>query len=311
MGRTNAARTAAARRRSAGRRPSEGELAAQARRQAEQELIERRARRRRFAIRGGAGGGALILIIAIALIVLATAFKTAPETATAGVTDQTVAMISAVPASALNQVGGGDTENRPVAVAGPTSLLGPAGKPELLYVGDLWCSDCAAQRWAAVIALDRFGTMQNLTLTESSAKDAFPDTHTFSFAGITYTSEYLDFVPVELQNGDYKALDPLTAAQQSVMKKYDALPYLKEPGAVPFYDFGGRLVANGAMFSPQVLRGQDWTTIAGALSTPGSADAQAIDGAANLMTAGICIMTDDKPASVCKSTAVTTLINTM
>ena len=36
--------------------------------------------------------------------------------------------------------------------------LTSGGKPEILYVGAEYCPYCAAERWAMVVALSRFGT---------------------------------------------------------------------------------------------------------------------------------------------------------
>ena len=49
-----------------------------------------------------------------------------------------------------------------------------------------------------VIALSRFGTFSNLhiSMSDSTAGD-YPNTHTFTFYGSSYSSSYLDFAPVE------------------------------------------------------------------------------------------------------------------
>jgi hypothetical protein len=60
------------------------------------------------------------------------------------------------------------------------------------------------------------------------------------------------------------------------------------------------------IFDPQVLQGKTWAQIAAALHDPSSEIAQGALGAANYMTAAICKMTGNQPASVCSSLPVTT-----
>ena len=76
------------------------------------------------------------------------------------------------------------------------------GKPELLYIGAEYCPFCAAQRWAMVAALSRFGTFSNLSLTHSASADVYPDTPTFSFYQSTYSSKYLTFTSVETNTNE-------------------------------------------------------------------------------------------------------------
>jgi hypothetical protein len=54
-----------------------------------------------------------------------------------------------------------------------------------------------------------------------------------------------------------------------------------------------------------VLAGKTWSQIAAALKSPSSPIAQSVDGAANYVTGAICRMTNNQPADVCTSKAVT------
>ena len=56
-----------------------------------------------------------------------------------------------------------------------------------------------------------------------------------------------------------------------------------------------------------MLQGKTWTEVAAALSDKSTAIAQGADGAANILTAAICKVTNDQPASVCSSPAITSL----
>jgi hypothetical protein len=79
-------------------------------------------------------------------------------------------------------------------------VLTANGKPLVVYVGAEYCPYCAAERWAAVIALSRFGTFSGLGQTHSSSTDVYPNTATLSFHGASYTSQYLQFQGVETQS---------------------------------------------------------------------------------------------------------------
>jgi hypothetical protein len=167
-------------------------------------------------------------------------------------------------------------------------------------VGAEYCPYCAAERWALVVALSRFGSFSGLKATYSSLSDVFPGTQTVSFYGSTYTSTGLDFTPVEIATnqavgGRYGTLQSLTSAQQSVLDRYDRPPYTSQAGAIPFIDVANRSVMIGASYDPGVLQGKSIAEIASALSHPSSVIAQAIDGAANTLVAAISQATGVQP----------------
>jgi hypothetical protein len=95
-------------------------------------------------------------------------------------------------------------------------------------------------------------------------------------------------------------LQATTAAQQALWNKYDA-------NSFPFIDFGNKYMINSPVYDPGVLAGKSWAQIAAALHDPSSPIAKGALGAANYMTAAICKMTGDKPASVCSASAVSSL----
>jgi hypothetical protein len=99
----------------------------------------------------------------------------------------------------------------------------------------------------------------------------------------------------------YTTLQTPTKAQNALLSKYDAPPYVSSTnaGAIPFIDFGNKYMISGASYTPQVLQGKTWSQIATALKNPSSAIAKAVDGTANYMTAAICQLTGNQPASAC------------
>ena len=188
------------------------------------------------------------------------------------------------------------------------SPLAEDGKPAVIYVGAEFCPFCAAERWAAVMALSRFGTFTDLGETHSSTSDVYPGTVTFSFYGSHYTSPYLIFDPTETETdipapgGGYTTLQPLRGLAKRIFAKYDAPPFVpaSSEGSIPFYDLGNKVLVSGASYSPQVLQGLSAQQISADLSNPASPVTQSIVGTANYLTAGICSITSGQPASVCQ-----------
>ena len=239
-----------------------------------------------------------------------------PSTAPTAVVDK----VTSVPASALNTVGsgGGAFTGKIQAISGNPAPLTASGKPELLYIGAEYCPYCAAERWAMIVAMSRFGTFSGLATVKSAVtngageQEPFPGTPTWTFAHARYSSQYLAFSEVELSTnipdtstGGYTALQTPTSAEQALLNKYDAPPYVPSPaysGSIPFLDFGNKYVSIGAGYDPGVLSGLSWSTIAGDLSNPDSPVAKAVDGTANNLTAAICSMTGNKPATACTAT---------
>lgn len=190
-----------------------------------------------------------------------------------------------------------------------TTPLTSGGKPEVLYMGAEYCPYCAAQRWAMVNALSRFGTFTGLTTTHSSSTDADPNTPTWTFYGSTYTSNYINFTSVEETKNyrtgnttntsvNYVTLQTPTAAEEAIGQSYDP------QGSIPFIDLGNKYVQVGNLspLSPTLLAGLSWSQVAADMNNPSSSVGQAEIGNANYMTAGICKLTNNLPASACTPT---------
>ena len=276
---------------------------------AAQREAERRAeRRRRLFITGGSV--LAVIVIVVAFIVIRSFNKPSPAAA-AGANARTPLpasvsnAVSSVPASTLNTVGPGSV---PQVVQQPLSpgsgaLLTSNGKPEMLYIGAEYCPYCAAMRWSMAVALSRFGTLSTPWHgVHSSSSDVFPRTATLTFYKSGYASKYLTFTPVENLTVTKAPLQNPTAAQNAIWAKY-------EPDAAtrgyPFIDFGNKFVLKGPIYDPAVLKGLTWSQIATAMRDPSSPVAQGVLGAANYLTGAMCKMTNNQPASVCTSPAVT------
>ena len=101
------------------------------------------------------------------------------------------------------------------------------------------------------------------------------------------------------------AADP-HAAEAQLLAQLDALPYVpaSATGAIPFVDIADRFVVSGATYDAAVLSGATVASVAGALQNPTSAQAQAIVGSANVLTAAVCSVTGEIPAEVCDQPTV-------
>jgi hypothetical protein len=176
-------------------------------------------------------------------------------------------------------------------------------------MGAEYCPYCAAQRWATIVALSRFGTFSKLYQTTSSSTDIYPSTPTFTFytghyGGPFYTSKYIDFVPIETADQQQNPLQTPTTEQQNLLNTYDVAPYTTQPGSIPFIDIANQYIMIGASFSAQDLQNLQWQDIANSLSDPTSTVGKDILGTANYMTAGICMTTHQQPGSVCNTEVI-------
>ena len=288
---------------------------------AAQRAAARRAeQRRRILI--ASGSVVVVLAIVVAFIVIKLNSKPAADNSPNGPTGAALASVvtnvTSVPASTLDKVGSGQFTGKIQTINPAGAPLTANGKPEMLYMGAEYCPYCAAARWAMIVALSRFGTFSGLQTIHSAAANGAgqaepdPNTPTWTFVHSTYTSKYLTFTPVELQTnipdtstGTYTNLQTPTKAQQALITKYDAPPYVTsstQAGAIPFINFGNKYLSIGTPYDPGVLSGLSWSTIAADLHNPNSAVAQAVNGTANNFTAAICKMTGNQPASACTAT---------
>ena len=208
-----------------------------------------------------------------------------------------VGEVTNVSPSVLDAVGNGGSKNTLRSGGGGPILTGPDGKPLMIYMGAEFCPYCAAERWSLLVALGRFGTFTGVDFNRSSSSDVYPDTPTFTFRNAKYTSQYLDFSMVELQDRNNSPLQAPTSQEQTLMNRYDP------SGNIPFIDIGNRQVATGGWI-PDMLASMSWQQIADDLSNPNAPSTKAIVGHANYLTAAICQVTGQKPSSVCSSPVI-------
>jgi hypothetical protein len=274
---------------------------------AAQRAADRRARQRKRALIAGIGIS-LVVVLAVVLVLVRPGATTAPTAAgSTGTAAQDAAVaraVTSVPAATFDSVGAGAATGLAATTGQP--LLTSGGKPEVLFMGGEFCPYCAAERWALTAALSRFGTFTGLSLIHSSPTDVYPSTPTLSFYKSGYTSKYVSFTPVEWFGEADDASSPFghvllqnpTAAESALFAKYGT-------SSIPFVDIGNQYLLPQPQYLPSALQGMTWSQVAAAMRTPSSPVAQDIDGAANIITAAICKITNGQPGGVCTSAGVT------
>ncbi|GLV57100.1 hypothetical protein KDH_39380 [Dictyobacter sp. S3.2.2.5] len=268
---------------------------------------KRRSSRNTWLLLGG-------IIVALVLIIGGFIYfgeqqkATVTRTATPGVFQQ----LTTVKPELLSMVGSGGLDKTVSSILKPVKsaplLKGPSGKPELFYMGGDFCPFCAAQRWPMIIALSKFGTFETPLTAIVSSESNVP---TYSFHPTAYKSNYLDFVPVEVNDNQQspKPLDKLTPEQEALVKKYDAPPYTSEEsaGSFPFVSVGNRYLSVGAYFSPDTLVGHTYDDIIRQIQDPTTDMSRNILGSANYLIAQICKTTDNQPGNVCTADPIPTI----
>jgi Domain of unknown function (DUF929) len=292
---------------------------------AQREAARRAEQRKRIYLAGGSILAVIIVVLAFVLIKINHNTKTPPfaSNGPTGAALTTVTKdVAGMPQSVLDKVGGGGVNADQFIPATEISAAAQAigsyfatvngtpltsgGKPEVLYLGAEYCPYCGAERWPMITALSRFGTFTGLKTIHSSSTDAYPNTPSWTFYGSKYTSKYIAFTPVEETTNErqgnaastsvpYVTLQTPTNAQIQVEETYD------QGGSIPFIDIGGKYVEVGNLgpYGPQDLQGKTWAQVATAMSQPTSTIAKDADGNANYLTAAICKLTNNQPATAC------------
>jgi hypothetical protein len=210
--------------------------------------------------------------------------------------------VTKVPASVFDAVG----VNSPlIPVTAPTVYKDQPsykvdGMPGTFYYGAEYCPYCAATRWGVIVALSRFGTFDKLyNMWSSSTDPAGPDTPTFTFYGTNYTSKYFKFTGYEVEDRNGNPLMSLPSSVNTLVKHYN-------PGLdFPYMNMGNKVMILQTAFDPLALQGyKTQSQISSHLNEPSNAVTQAIITTANYVSAGLCSVAKDPPASVCHSSGV-------
>ena len=281
------------------------------------QIEEHRRRRNIYTSLGAAGVVVVVVVVIIAISLTGTTKKPKPSAGSVsgqydipastvskveGVPVRTlVAAAAAVPRSSWSASKAGDAVPPQALPAGNKALMDGA-KPQILYIASEYCPFCAAQRWAMVMALSKFGTFSGLRGTSSSPTDVFASTPTFTFYNSTFTSKYLSFVAVETETNAGARLQDLTKAQTSLLNKWDAPPYVgssQQSGSIPFLYMSGKYLMIGSQYDGGALSGMQFTKAADYLTSGSNVTSKGAVAAAGYLVGDICALTHGQPASVC------------
>jgi Domain of unknown function (DUF929) len=233
-----------------------------------------------------------------------------------------VSELTTIPDSVFNTIG---VTSPSVGVSPPQTMKGTPNLsatqngqklPEVLYMGAEFCPYCAAERWATIIALSRFGTWSGLGNTSSYSGDIYPNTPTFTFVRAHYHSKYLVFKSVEqyanylnAAKTYYAPLQTPTKAENKLISTWDTCKHItglscQNNQAIPFISFANKYMIAGSSYTPSVLDGNSRNTIAAGLSNASDPITAAIIATANYQTAAVCSITGGQPGNVCTSPGV-------
>jgi len=241
---------------------------------------------------------AVLVVVGVAWAVSSQNKKEQDQKAkAAAASNKFIDTVTSIPASSFAAVGAGTANGRPQPLANPKAET-ENGKPVMTYIGAEFCPYCGMERWAMVAALSRFGSFSGLQGAVSAADDQPANIPTMTFLHSKYTSKYLVFNSYETQDRNHNPLQTPPKAISKVMAS------VNPNGTIPWIDFGGKTYTNGATYDGSSMSNMSAEDVAAQLKKPSSPLAKGILGAANVMTAQLCELTDGKPGAVCKAKGV-------
>jgi hypothetical protein len=233
-----------------------------------------------------------------------------PAAGTYALPAKALSQVTAVPVSALAgnavaELGGGQV-TPPQRLPATAPRLSSAGHPEVMFVCAEYWPQCAAERWAFVMALSKFGAFSHLPGTTSSVREADPGTPTFSFYQASYSSKYLALVSDELETstysplaGEYPLLQFPTRQETNMINTWDVAPYTTLTGSIPFAYIGGKFLLTSAQYDASAISRMNFQAAADLMTSGQSAVSEHVEAAAGYLVGDFCVLTHNQPASVC------------
>jgi hypothetical protein len=173
------------------------------------------------------------------------------------------------------------------------------GRLPVLFVSAQYCVFCAAERWALVDALERFGTLSQISPSQSAIADGVnTPIPTYDLTRAQFASPVVDFQHVDIADQHGNPLQQLTAAQQSRLDQYDPR------GGIPFLDIGDVYVQVSSGYAPSLLQGLSFAQVQQALADPTSTVGQTIHQEGTRITALVCKLAGSAPQAACQDPAV-------
>jgi len=175
------------------------------------------------------------------------------------------------------------------------------GKIFVFFLGAEFCPYCAAERWAVVRSLQKFGQWDGLKQTISAARDQpFLNLPTYDFTKATYNSPHIEFVAREIKDREFKPLQKLLKTEEKIVRKHNSK---KE---IPFLLIGGRFMQVGSGFPPKIFIGHTFRQTETELKKVESEIRKTIDEEANVISALLCL--SGLPPELCKETETAQLL---
>jgi len=175
------------------------------------------------------------------------------------------------------------------------------GKLFVFFMGAEHDPFCAAERWAVVRALQKFGQWEGLKQTMSAARDEpFLNLPTYDFTEANYTSSHIEFMARELRDREFKPLQKLLKTEEKLVRKFNPE---KE---IPFLLVGGMFMQIGAGFTPKIFIGHTFRQTETELKKAESDIRKTIDAEGNIVAALLCA--SGLPPELCKESGVAELV---
>ena len=175
------------------------------------------------------------------------------------------------------------------------------GKLFVFFMGAEYCPYCAAERWAIVRSLQKFGQWDGLKQTISAARDEpFLNLPTYDFTKATYTSLHIEFVAREIKDREFNPLQKLLKTEEKLLRKFNPK---KE---IPFLLIGGRFSQIGSGFTPKIFIGHTFRQTETELKKVESEIRKTIDDEGNIISALLCV--SGLPPELCKEAGTAELV---
>ncbi len=158
-----------------------------------------------------------------------------------------------------------------------------SGKSLVYFMGAGFCPFCAAERWAIVKALERFGKWDGLVEDKSAGHDEkYLNVPTFSLARARYSSDHVEFAGKETADRNFEPLQELDDSDFEILDMYNP------DQMIPFLLIDGQFMQVGAGFSPEMIQNMTHEQVRTELEKPDSAIGRAVRAEIDNITALVC-----------------------
>lgn len=177
-----------------------------------------------------------------------------------------------------------------------------SGKSLVYFMGAGFCPYCAAERWAIIKALERFGQWEGVTEDRSAGHDEkYLNVPTFNLARAKYSSEHVEFLGKETADRNFEPLQELEDSDFEILDMYNP------DQMIPFLLVDGQYMQVGAGFSPELIQNMSHEEVQSELGKKESSLGKAIRGEIDNICALICKSIGGK-SEVCNSYSVKMLM---